>query len=156
MSDNSSPFDFMRNFFQGMNTHSGIPGIGMVTPTLDIEDLDKRIREMKTVEGWLRTNLSMLQLTIQNLEMQRTTLSTMKTVSNLMQPGQNDQMAPGVAAAAAATGDMAQMAMWPWNMMQSVLAQTQQAASDMAQKAAEAMPSAADSPESSQQPGLQR
>lgn len=130
MSDNSNPFDFMRSFFQGMSTQSGIPGIGMVTPTLDIDDLDKRIRDMKTVEGWLRTNLSMLQLTIQNLEMQRTTLSTMKTVSNLMQPGQHDQMSPGAAAAAAATGDMAQMAMWPWNMMQSVLAQTQQAAEE--------------------------
>ena len=34
--------------------------------------LDKHITDLKAVEGWLRMNLSMLQMTIQSLEMQRT------------------------------------------------------------------------------------
>lgn len=144
MAENNNPFDFMRNFFNGMNAgNSSLPGFGLVTPTLDINDLDKRIRDMKTVEGWLRTNLSMLQLTIQNLEMQRSTLSTLKTVSNLMQPSGDNQVAPGVAASAAAATDLTQMALWPWNMMQSVVQQAQHEAA-----AAAASPAAGDTPTS--------
>ena len=33
-----------------------------VTPTLDVEELDKRITDMKAVEGWLKMNLNMLQM----------------------------------------------------------------------------------------------
>ena len=39
------------------------------------EELDKRIKDLKAVENWLRLNLSMLSSTIQGLEIQRSTLS---------------------------------------------------------------------------------
>lgn len=39
------------------------------------EELDKRIKDLKAVENWLRLNLSMLTSTIQGLEIQRSTLS---------------------------------------------------------------------------------
>ncbi len=38
---------------------------------------------MKAVEGWLRMNLSMLQMTIQGLEMQRTTVSAVQTMGKM-------------------------------------------------------------------------
>src|SRR5574343_684309 len=73
------PLNFMRNLWGNM----GFTLPGMVTPTFDVEELDKRIKDMKAVEGWLRMNLSMLQMTIQGLEMQRTTVSTVQTMGKM-------------------------------------------------------------------------
>jgi hypothetical protein len=52
----------------------------MVAPTFDIEELDKRIAEMHAVEHWLQLNLSMLRATIQSLEVQRSTIATLKGI----------------------------------------------------------------------------
>ena len=68
-------------FLKGMWGQMGFPVPGMVTPTLDTNELDKRIADLKAVEGWMRTNLNMLQMTIQGLEMQRSTLSTFQAFS---------------------------------------------------------------------------
>lgn len=43
-------------------------------PPLTVEDLDKRIQSLKSVENWLNLNLAMLKNTIQSLELQRTQL----------------------------------------------------------------------------------
>lgn len=51
---------------------------GMVTPTFDSSELDKRITDLKAVEGWLQMNLGLLQATLQGLEMQRATLAAMQ------------------------------------------------------------------------------
>ena len=59
------PLEFVR----GMWNNMGFSLPGMVTPTLDVEELDKRITDMKAVEGWLKMNLNMLQMSIQGLEM---------------------------------------------------------------------------------------
>lgn len=76
MSQESSndPLEFVRNMWKGMGFN--LPG--MVTPTMDVDELDKRITDMKAVEGWLKMNLNMLQMSIQGLEMQRATLMTIK------------------------------------------------------------------------------
>jgi len=47
----------------------------MFMPTLDVQELDKRIADLRSVEHWLKLNQGMLQTTIQGLEMQRNTLS---------------------------------------------------------------------------------
>ena len=128
----NDPLNFMRNLWGNM----GFSLPGMVAPTFDVDELDKRIKDMKAVEGWLRMNLSMLQMTIQGLEMQRSTLTAVRAMG---------QMAAERSAAASEAGEVgaapdgaspfAQAAMWPWNMMQQM--QTQ-----MAQQAqAEAPPS---------------
>jgi hypothetical protein len=49
-----------------------------VAPTLNIEDLDKRIQELKTVQFWLEQNSKAVGATIQALEVQRMTLNTLK------------------------------------------------------------------------------
>jgi hypothetical protein len=49
-----------------------------VAPTLDPEELDKRIQELKTVQFWLEQNTKAVAATIQALEVQRMTLNTLK------------------------------------------------------------------------------
>ncbi len=51
---------------------------GMMAPMTNIDELDKRITDMRAVEQWLKLNLSMLQSAIQALEVQRATLATLK------------------------------------------------------------------------------
>jgi hypothetical protein len=49
-----------------------------MVPTVDVDELDKRIADLKAVEQWLNVNLSMLRGTIQGLEIQRGTLAAVK------------------------------------------------------------------------------
>lgn len=55
---------------------TGMPAWSM--PTLDPEELEKRIQDLKTVQFWLEQNARMIAMTIQGLEVQRMTLSTLK------------------------------------------------------------------------------
>ena len=50
----------------------------MMSPLMSVEDLDKRITDMRAVEQWLKLNLNMLQSAIQALEVQRATLATLR------------------------------------------------------------------------------
>ncbi|MBC7514737.1 MAG: hypothetical protein H7234_09935 [Herminiimonas sp.] len=71
--------DFVKNMWGGMSTPGmGIPG--MVMPTLSVEDIDKQIKDLKAVESWLTVNMSMLRGTIQALEVQSATISTLKSM----------------------------------------------------------------------------
>ena len=86
MSDNSAfskfvpGFEFMQSLVK--NAGAALPGIGQwVAPTLDPAELEKRISELKTVQFWLEQNARMLSATIQALEVQRMTLSTLKTMN---------------------------------------------------------------------------
>jgi hypothetical protein len=56
----------------------------MITPTLDVEELDKRIADLRAVEQWLNLNTSMLRTTIQSLEVQRNTIATLKSFGGSM------------------------------------------------------------------------
>lgn len=47
-------------------------------PTLDPEELDKRIQDLRTVQFWLEQNARMIAMTIQGLEVQKMTLNTLK------------------------------------------------------------------------------
>lgn len=49
-----------------------------VAPTLNVEELDKRIEELKAVHFWLDQNSKALGATIQALEVQKMTLATLK------------------------------------------------------------------------------
>ncbi len=79
------------DFLQGLATQavkgaaSGLPSIpqmpnpaNWVAPTLNVEELDKRIEELKTVQFWLDQNAKALQATITALEVQKMTLATLK------------------------------------------------------------------------------
>jgi hypothetical protein len=73
-------FDFLQGLVK--NAGSALPAIGQwVAPTLNPEELEKRIEELRTVQFWLEQNARMLAATIQALEVQRMTLSTLKTMN---------------------------------------------------------------------------
>ena len=85
MTDNSFTkfvpgFDFLQGLVK--NAGSALPGLGQwVAPTLNPEELEKRIEELRTVQFWLEQNARMLAATIQALEVQRMTLSTLQTMN---------------------------------------------------------------------------
>jgi len=76
-------FDFLQNLMKGAGASlPGLQGFGQwVAPTLDPEELGKRIQELKTVQFWLEQNARLLGTTVQALEVQRMTLSTLQTMN---------------------------------------------------------------------------
>lgn len=128
-------FDFLQGLVQ--NAGAAMPGIGQwVAPTLDPQELDKRIQELRTVQFWLEQNARMLGATIQALEVQKMTLSTLRTMNVQMgdlrdaltprapeaaEPAPQAAPAPAPAAAAAAPGEEAPAAavdpMQWWNAL---------------------------------------
>lgn len=101
------------DFLQGLlkNAGAGLPNMSQwIAPTLDPEELEKRIEQLRTVQFWLEQNARMLGTTIQALEVQRMTLSTLRTMnlpidaireSMTMKPHAASSPAPAPAAAAA-------------------------------------------------------
>ena len=73
-------FDFLQNLAKGASqTIPQLPNLSnWVAPTLNVEELDKRITELKAVHFWLDQNGKALGATIQALEVQKMTLATLK------------------------------------------------------------------------------
>ena len=77
-------FEFLQSLVK--NAGAALPGIGQwVAPTIDPAELAKRIEELRTVQFWLEQNARMIATTIQALEVQRMTLSTLKTMNVQME-----------------------------------------------------------------------
>ncbi|KQU86863.1 hypothetical protein ASC78_04725 [Variovorax sp. Root318D1] len=104
-------FDFLKNLAGGAAGGSGggaapgLPGLASwVAPTLSVEEVDKRIQELKTVQYWLEQNGHALKATIQALEVQKMTLSTLRGMNVRMEDIANafTKQAAAVAPAAAA------------------------------------------------------
>lgn len=73
-------FDFLQELVK--NAGATLPHIGQwVAPTLDPAEIGKRIEELRTVQFWLEQNARMLGATIQALEVQRMTLSTLQSMN---------------------------------------------------------------------------
>jgi hypothetical protein len=107
-------FDFLQGLVK--NASSALPSLGQwVAPTLDPQELGKRIEELKTVQFWLEQNARMIATTVQALEVQRMTLSTLKTmnvqVADLAQAFKlNDPVPPAPAAQPAQAPEAAKSA----------------------------------------------
>ena len=73
-------FDFLQNLAKGAAQNiPQMPSLSnWVAPTLNVEELDKRIGELKAVQFWLDQNTKALGATIQALEVQKMTLATLK------------------------------------------------------------------------------
>ncbi len=81
-------FEFMESLMKSATSAMPgmMPGMGQwVAPTLNPEELEKRINELKTVQFWLEQNARLLSTTIQAMEVQRMTLSTLKTMNVQME-----------------------------------------------------------------------
>jgi hypothetical protein len=91
----SDTLDFVKNLWGSMS----LPGMsfpGMGAPVLSVDDLDKKIADLKAVEAWLNVNVAMLRGTIQALEVQRGTIATLKTMGAtfaeaMKQPGADEK-----------------------------------------------------------------
>lgn len=128
--------EFVKTLWGGM----GVPGMSpAATPALSLDELDKRITDLKAVESWLNLNLTMLRTSIQALEVQRGTIAALKSMSDNMaqamgqKPDQTAALAPFAAffnaagaqqagtppAGAGATADagMPAAVAW-WNLLQ--------------------------------------
>jgi hypothetical protein len=120
------PMEFIKNMWGNM----GFTLPGMVTPTVDTDELGKRIADLKAVEGWLKSNLSLLQMTIQGLEMQRATLMAFQQMTKAAQET--------AAEAESVPNPFLDPATWqmPWDLMSSMAtvatapAQTTQASAE--------------------------
>ncbi|TAM37209.1 MAG: hypothetical protein EPN61_15130 [Burkholderiaceae bacterium] len=73
-------FDFLQTLAKGATQSiPQLPNLGnWVAPTLNVEELEKRIDELKAVQFWLDQNAMALKATIQALEVQKMTLATLK------------------------------------------------------------------------------
>jgi hypothetical protein len=116
-------FDFLQNLAKGAAQNiPQLPNLSnWVAPTLNVEELDKRIGELKAVHFWLDQNSKALGATIQALEVQKMTLDTLKgmnfnmgDVANALKLKAADTVATGMqkvgdtaAGAAAAAGAVA-------------------------------------------------
>jgi hypothetical protein len=90
----------MFELFQKMVNPMAYPMQSLLTSALNVEELEKKITELRIVEHWLQTNVALVQMTIKTLEYQTTILeSTGSGVS-----GENP---------------FVNLAMWPWNSMQA-------------------------------------
>ncbi|MFZ6656363.1 PhaM family polyhydroxyalkanoate granule multifunctional regulatory protein [Undibacterium sp. TJN19] len=106
---------FVKKLWGGMQ----VPG--MVAPPMSVDELDKKITDLKTVESWLTVNMNMLRGTIQALEVQRATIATLQSLGESFaqhaqqatamaeQATSSFSSAPAAAATPAASGN----ADWP-------------------------------------------
>lgn len=110
-------FDFLQNLAKGAsNSIPQMPNLGnWVAPTLNVEELDKRIEELKNVHFWLEQNSRALAATIQALEVQKMTLATLKgmnfnigDVANAFKLKAADSIASGVQRAAEKAAEVAE------------------------------------------------
>ena len=145
MSDNGNPQDPLA-FMKQMWSNMGVTVPGMMIPTMDPNELEKRIKDLRAVEGWLRMNLNMLSASINTLEVQRATLATLQSFAQAAKAGSKTggtasavaSKAAGKAAGKSAgeTTDKAPSetaepnanpfvtpSMWPWNLMQQAAAE---------------------------------
>jgi hypothetical protein len=164
-------FDFLQGLAQSAaGSNATMPNFSKwVAPTLDAEELEKRIEELKIVRFWLEQNSNALGATIQALEVQKMTLATLKGMNfgfgeatgtsqpKASQPQANDNKPAGAAKQAKdaepAAGVIDPMQMWgaltqqfqkiaqsAVNDASNVAAQTAKTAATAAQTAASAAP----------------
>jgi hypothetical protein len=81
-------FDFLQNLSKTAAQATPAAGAGAVpgmaswvAPTLSVEEIDKRIQELKSVLFWLEQNTTALKATIQAMEVQKMTLSTLQSMN---------------------------------------------------------------------------
>jgi hypothetical protein len=68
------PYEMFRRLWGPL----GVPLPGMAMPTLDPQEVEKRISDLKSVEAWLNMNLNMVKFSIQGLEVQKAALEAMR------------------------------------------------------------------------------
>lgn len=103
-------FDFLQKLASGNNPASPSAS-SWVAPTLDPQEIERRIKDLRAVQFWLEQNTQAVAATIQALEVQRMTLATLQGMNVSMgelaealkvQPPQTGEAAAAPAKAKAA------------------------------------------------------
>ena len=76
MADQQIPKDWLEFMQKAWNPMS-FPIPGMITPTVNVAEIEKKISELKSVETWLTMNTGFVQMTIKTLEMQKAALESL-------------------------------------------------------------------------------
>lgn len=112
------PFEMFRRLWGPL----GLPVPGMAMPTLDPGEIEKRIADLRSIEGWLSMNLNMVRMAISGLEVQKAALEAMQAAGRLPEAGAKDAATPGAGAGDAA----AQAMLWPWTVLQRAMQNVEQ------------------------------
>jgi hypothetical protein len=147
-------FDFLQNLTRqaSASAGNGLPKMqqlgGWVAPTMNVEELDKRIAELKAVQFWLDQNATALKATIQALEVQKMTLATLQGMNvNMAEMARafTVKMPEGTGAAASST-DAASPAQAPQSDKPHQFSGLEVPQTSYHQRAAEPEPAAAAAP----------
>ncbi|MEG0945851.1 MAG: hypothetical protein RSE99_04690 [Comamonas sp.] len=108
-------FDFLQNLSKAGQPPAAMPSFShWVAPTMSVEEIDKRIEELKAVQFWLEQNNRALSATVQALQVQKMTLSTLKGMNvNLTDLAKAFPFAAGAAAAVAPADAASNLSGWP-------------------------------------------
>lgn len=120
MSNANDPFEAFRRIWGPM----GIPTPGMAMPTLDPAEVEKRISDLKSVEGWLSMNLNMVKMAIQGLEIQKSALQVMHGTAGAAKAAADfasGAQAFAVASSGSSGASAANSILWPWTLMQQAV-----------------------------------
>ena len=74
MTESNSP-QAMFELFQKMANPFAFPLQNFLMPSLSLEEVERKISELKSVQTWLQTNLGMLEVSIKALEYQKALLT---------------------------------------------------------------------------------
>lgn len=129
-------FDFLQNLGQAGQSKAGMPPFAhWVAPTVSVEEIEKRIEELKAVQFWLDQNGRALAATVQALEVQKMTLSTLKGMNvNL------SDVAHAFPFSAVANAAASHLSDWPMSAAAQPAASPSQTASAAAPKAEPSQP----------------
>ena len=109
-------FDFLQNLAaSGKGAAGPVGGLhNWVAPTVSVDELDKRIQELKAVLFWLEQNGTALKATIQTLEVQKMTLATLQGMNLSMAEVARAFTLPTQGTPAAAPSPAATPEHWPF------------------------------------------
>ena len=76
--------DLLKTFWGSLPGSSQVPGF--LVPTLDVDELDRRIADLRAAQSWVEVNLNLLRATIQGLEVQRQTIAALQSMATTSSP----------------------------------------------------------------------
>ncbi len=103
MTDSASS-QAMFELFQKMANPFAFPLQNFFTPSLSLEEVEKKITELKSVQAWLQINLGVLEVSIKSLEYQKALLSPSSSEPENSLASENPFLDPKN---------------WPWNFLKA-------------------------------------
>jgi hypothetical protein len=95
MAEQDVPKDWFE-FMQKMWNPTSFPMPGMISPTVNVEEIEKKIAELKAVENWLTMSTGFVQMTIKTLQLQKSALESLRAAGEAAAKSVNpDSAKPG-------------------------------------------------------------